>query len=126
MSMARPDLYDVWRALKAGHPCLTISVRHRLVEKFDFPTSLETPVVLRRLKRLERMGKVARVQSASLSGICWTSIEDWPAPQGIEAEGQDAQRLGASHESPVGLQADAPSPSPPHPIPAPEPIKGDL
>lgn len=33
------------------------------------------------------------------------------APQGIEAEGRDAKRLGATHESPVG-EADAPTPLP--------------
>lgn len=78
--MQRPDLYDVWRALRLGHPCLTISVRHRLVEKLDFPTSLETSTVLRRLKRLEAIGKVARVRSASLAGICWTITDDMQLP----------------------------------------------
>lgn len=79
--MARPDLFDVWKALRAGHPCLTIAVRHRLVEMFGFPTSLETSVVLRRLKRLEKIGKVARVRSASLAGICWTVTEDYTPQQ---------------------------------------------
>lgn len=109
--ITRPDMYDVWYALRGIRPALTISVRHRLVEHHAFPASLGTGVVLRRLKQLERVGKVARVTTASRRDHCWTAVDGWPDSQGMEA--RSAETLGSARkgDSPVG-EADAPIPSP--------------
>jgi hypothetical protein len=54
-----------------GNHTMTYIVRNLLAVRFP---NVETPYVLRRLKRLEREGKVQRVGSPYVVQICWSAL----------------------------------------------------
>jgi DNA-binding HxlR family transcriptional regulator len=51
--------------------CMTYVVANWLR---DFDKKIETPFVLRRLKKLEKIGKVQRVKSPYRVQICWSAL----------------------------------------------------
>ncbi len=55
--------------------CMTYVVANWLR---DFDKKIETPSVLRRLKKLEKAGKIQRVKSVYKTQICW-GVLDAPA-----------------------------------------------
>lgn len=62
-----------------GHGCMTYVARNILSRKHSH---LMTPAVLRRLKRLEKQGRVKRVKSVYSVQICWAVVE----PEGATNE----------------------------------------
>lgn len=64
------DISDdqIIQVLKLKGRCMTYVVTNWLR---DFDKKIETPAVLRRLKKLEKAGKVQRVKSAYKTQICW-------------------------------------------------------
>jgi len=64
------DISDdqIIQVLKSHGRCMTYVVTNWLR---DFDKKIDTPAVLRRLKKLEKAGKVQRVKSTYKTQICW-------------------------------------------------------
>lgn len=64
------DISDdqIIQVLKSHGRCMTYVVTNWLR---DFDKKIDTPAVLRRLKKLEKAGKVQRVKSTHKTQICW-------------------------------------------------------
>ncbi|TBL50564.1 hypothetical protein EYY98_08995 [Obesumbacterium proteus] len=69
------DISDdkIIQVLKSHGRCMTYVVTNWLR---DFDKKIETPAVLRRLKKLEKAGKVQRVKSTYKTQICWDIKHD--------------------------------------------------
>lgn len=57
-----------------GNRAMTYVVRNRLAQNRRRDQPIETSWVLRQLKRLEREGKVRRVESSYAVQICWSAL----------------------------------------------------
>lgn len=69
------DISDdqIIQVLKSHGRCMTYVVANWLS---DFDKKIDTPAVLRRLKKLEKAGKVQRVKSNYKTQICWDIKHD--------------------------------------------------
>lgn len=67
--LKRPDLFDVLKVVRERPGTMTYVYRN-ILDREGFP-GLQTSTVLRRLKHLERLGKVERVRSGYVVQICW-------------------------------------------------------
>ncbi|CAI1836483.1 Uncharacterised protein [Serratia grimesii] len=63
---------QIINVLREHGRCMTYVVTNWLR---DIDRKIETPVVLRRLKKLEKAGKVQRVKSVYKTQICWAMAE---------------------------------------------------
>lgn len=70
--MSKPTDDQILAAITSHGAAMTYVVRNILVREQRFP--VETPWVLRQLKRLERAGKVERARTSYLVQICWKVV----------------------------------------------------
>lgn len=71
--MSKPSDDEIIQVLTEHGDCKTYQVAYWLRLKYRL---LDTAYVLRRLKRLERAGKVHRVKSSYMTQICWEATHD--------------------------------------------------
>ena len=69
--MANPTDAEILAAMAGWHRSMTYVIANRLRRKFG---GLDTAFVLRRLKVMERAGKVKRVPSVYAVQICWAPV----------------------------------------------------
>lgn len=71
--MAKPTDDQILAALRDGGRAMTYVVANRLSMKWK-TRGFDTPFVLRRLKAMEKDGKVKRVPSSYVVQICWEAV----------------------------------------------------
>ena len=76
------DIHDVL-VIRSGETMPTYYIKNILRRRWP---GLQTAWVLRRLKALEKAGKVRRVASNYAQMICWDVARSTPAPDGDLAE----------------------------------------
>lgn len=89
----KPTDDDILRALnKFSRKCPTYVIRNILI--MDGFRGVNTPWVLRQMKRLERQGKVVRVPSSYVVMLCWAEallVLQVGTPAQAESPGDEAQ-----------------------------------
>jgi hypothetical protein len=71
--VAKPTDEQILAALRGGGRCMTYVVANRL--SMLKHRGFDTAFVLRRLKVMEKAGKVERVQTSYAVQICWRAVE---------------------------------------------------
>lgn len=75
--MSKPTDDQVLAALRDGGQCMTYVVANRISMRWK-SRGFDTAFVLRRLKALEKAGKVERVPSPYAVQICWRAVDEKP------------------------------------------------
>lgn len=70
--MSKPTDEEIIQVLRDHGNCMTYVVTHWLRDKYK---GTKTAYVLRRLKKLEALGAVKRVESSYAVQICWEAAQ---------------------------------------------------
>lgn len=73
--MSKPTDEQILTALRSGGQCMTYVVANRISMKWK-TRGFDTAFVLRRLKAMEKEGKVKRVPSSYAVQICWVATTE--------------------------------------------------
>lgn len=82
----KPTDDQILTALREGGRCMTYVVANRLSMRKH--RGFDTAFVLRRLKAMEKVGKVERVASPYAVQICWRAVAEATPEQSDTTKGQ--------------------------------------